>query len=121
MILLSFDTEEFDVPKEHGVDFTLDEGMEVSIAGTTRILDVLDRTGVKATFFCTGNFVRKAPHIMQRIIEGGHEVAGHGVDHWRPKSSDVSQVKQIIKEELGIEIKKLKTKEQFLEAIQNKK
>lgn len=105
MILLSFDTEEFDVPKEHGVDFTLDEGMEVSIAGTTRILDVLDRTGVKATFFCTGNFVRKAPHIMQRIIEGGHEVAGHGVDHWSPKSSDVSQVKQIIKEDLGIEIR----------------
>ena len=25
MILLSFDTEEFDVPREHGVDFTLDQ------------------------------------------------------------------------------------------------
>ena len=30
MILLSFDTEEFDVPREHGVDYdTLKEGMEV--------------------------------------------------------------------------------------------
>ena len=27
MILLSFDTEEFDVPREHGVDFPLDEAM----------------------------------------------------------------------------------------------
>ena len=41
MILLSFDTEEFDVPREHGVDFTLEQGMAVSKVGTNRILDVL--------------------------------------------------------------------------------
>ena len=42
MILLSFDTEEFDVPREHGVMWdTLKEGMEVSVEGTNRILDVL--------------------------------------------------------------------------------
>ena len=29
MILLSFDTEEFDVPREHGVDFPLDEAMKI--------------------------------------------------------------------------------------------
>ena len=37
MILLSFDTEEFDVPREHGVDFSLEEGMRVSVEGTTRM------------------------------------------------------------------------------------
>ncbi len=36
MILLSFDTEEFDVPREHGVDFPLDEAMKVSVYGTNR-------------------------------------------------------------------------------------
>ena len=36
MILLSFDTEEFDVPREHGVDFSLEEGMKVSVEGTNR-------------------------------------------------------------------------------------
>ena len=54
MILLSFDTEEFDVPREHGVDFTLEQGMAVSKVGTNRILDVLKDNQVKATFFCTG-------------------------------------------------------------------
>ena len=44
MILLSFDTEEFDVPREHGVDFSLSDGMRVSVEGTNRILDVLRRT-----------------------------------------------------------------------------
>lgn len=59
MILLSFDTEEFDVPREHGVDFPLDEAMKVSVYGTNRILDCLKNNGVKATFFCTSNFCRK--------------------------------------------------------------
>ena len=30
LILLSFDTEEFDVPREHGVNISLEEGMRVS-------------------------------------------------------------------------------------------
>ena len=37
MILLSFDTEEFDVPREHGVDFPLDKAMEVSVYGTNTV------------------------------------------------------------------------------------
>ena len=61
MILLSFDTEEFDVPREHGVDIQLEESMRVSVAGTNRILDVLKANGVRATFFCTGNFAQNAP------------------------------------------------------------
>ncbi len=31
MVLLSFDMEEFDVPREHGVDFSLEEGLVVSV------------------------------------------------------------------------------------------
>ena len=57
--MLSFDTEEFDVPREHGVDISLEEGMRVSVEGTTRILDCLKSNGVRATFFCTGNFAEQ--------------------------------------------------------------
>ena len=77
MILLSFDTEEFDVPREHGVEFTLQQGMDVSKEGVRRILDCLKQNGVKATFFCTGNFAENAPELMQRIMDEGHEVACH--------------------------------------------
>ncbi len=93
MILLSFDTEEFDVPREHGVDFSLEEGMAVSKVGTERILDVLKANDVRATFFCTANFAEKAPEVMQRILDEGHEVACHGCDHWEPKETDVEQSK----------------------------
>ena len=95
MILLSFDTEEFDVPREHGVDFPLDEAMKVSVYGTNRILDCLKKNGVKATFFCTSNFAENAPEVMRRIMDEGHEVAAHGCDHWQPQASDVSRSKEI--------------------------
>ena len=102
MILLSFDIEEFDVPREHGVVYdTLTEGMKVSVYGALRILDCLKQNGVKATFFCTGNFAVHAPEVIQRIVSEGHEVACHGVDHWQPKATDVEQSKQMVEKICG--------------------
>lgn len=102
MILLSFDTEEFDVPREHGVDFSLADGMKVSAEGTRRILDLLKSNGVRATFFCTGNFAEQAPEVIARIRDEGHEVACHGVDHWRPKQDDVFRSKEIVERVSGV-------------------
>ena len=102
MVLLSFDTEEFDVPREHGVEFSLEDGMAVSDYGTNVILDTLKANRVKATFFCTSNFATNAPSTMQRIKDEGHEIACHGCDHWEPKPSDVRQSKQIIEEQMGV-------------------
>lgn len=101
MILLSFDTEEFDVPRESGVEFSLAQGMEVSRYGTEKILDILEQNGVRATFFCTTNFAENAPDIIKRIIDAGHEIAAHGCDHWRPQPSDVYNSKQRLEELTG--------------------
>ena len=95
-VLLRFDIEEFDVPREHGVDYSLEDGISVSVEGTARILSILKKKHVKATFFCTGNFAAYAPEMIHRIIEEGHEVACHGMDHWRPKQTDVFQSKEIV-------------------------
>ena len=102
MILLSFDTEEFDVPREHGVDFSLEQGMAVSIYGTEKILNILKDNDVKATFYCTANFVRYAPATMQRIQAEGHEIACHGCDHWQPKATDIRESKQYIEKQMNI-------------------
>ena len=104
MILLSFDTEEYDVPREHGVDFTLAQAMEVSIVGTNRILDCLKVNNVKATFFCTGNFAQNAPEVMKRIVDERHEVACHGVDHWQPRETDFAESKRIVEEVTGRQV-----------------
>lgn len=104
MILLSFDIEEFDVPREHGVDYSLEEGMQVSVKGTNCILDVLKENDVCATFFCTGNFAENAPEVMDRIIREGHEVACHGVDHWQPKETDFALSKEIVERVTGLTV-----------------
>lgn len=105
MILLSFDTEEFDVPRESGVDFPLEDAMKVSRYGTARILDILKANGVRATFFCTTNFASNAPDLMRRIIDEGHEVAAHGCDHWRPEPSDVFRSKAVLEELTGVKVR----------------
>ena len=89
MVFLSFDTEEFDVPYEHDQSFdVMNVGMEISRRGTLRILDILNRNQIKATFFCTTNFASNAPDVFQAILDAGHEVASHGCCHWNPKPED---------------------------------
>ena len=46
--------------------------------GIWRVLDTLDRFGVKGTFFCCGMALERNPLAAQAISGRGHEVAGHG-------------------------------------------
>ncbi len=46
--------------------------------GIWRILDTLDRYGVKATFFCCGMALERNPQAAAEIAARGHEAAGHG-------------------------------------------
>lgn len=94
IVSLTFDFEECDLPRESGIDFPIEEGMKLSIEGARAVLDVLDRQGVKATFFTTLNFAARAPEIMKRIVEGGHELAAHGVDHFVQTPEDPFRCKE---------------------------
>lgn len=49
--------------------------------GTGRILDLLKRTRSRATFFVLGDVVREHPGLVRRIVDEGHELASHGMDH----------------------------------------
>ena len=54
--------------------------------GTNSILDLLRATGSRATFFLLGEVVRAHPTLVRRIVDEGHEIASHGLDHqplWR--------------------------------------
>lgn len=105
MILLSFDTEEFDVPREHQVDIPLEEQVRISTVGTNRILDCLKKNQVKATFFCTANFALHSQEVMQRIVAEGHEVASHGYHHWTFEVSDLKKSKKVLEQLIGKEVK----------------
>lgn len=102
MVLLSFDTEEFDLPRERGREIDLETSMRVSCYGTNAILDILKANGVKATFFVTGIFAENAPEVVRRIVAEGHEVGCHGVDHFNPKVGDVAESKRIVEKISGV-------------------
>lgn len=48
---------------------------------TDRILETLDRHGVKATFFIVGWVAETCPTIARKIAESGHEIASHSYWH----------------------------------------
>jgi polysaccharide deacetylase family protein (PEP-CTERM system associated) len=56
------------------------------VASTQRILDVLQRRGVHATFFVLGFVADKHPDLVREIDAGGHEIASHGYWHRRVDS-----------------------------------
>lgn len=89
MIALSFDIEEFDLPLEHGVDLPFERQIEISREGAMHVLDILERQGVKATFYSTVNFADNAPCVISRLISGGHELASHGMRHSGFEMSDL--------------------------------
>lgn len=48
---------------------------------TDRLLDILDRHGVKTTFFLAGYWVEKYPDYVRKIAERGHELGNHSYEH----------------------------------------
>lgn len=61
------------------VALTFDDGPHPT--HTPQVLDVLDRFGAKATFFCVGERLREHPRIVDEMIRRGHEVANHSMTH----------------------------------------
>jgi peptidoglycan/xylan/chitin deacetylase (PgdA/CDA1 family) len=52
--------------------------------GMPRILEVLDRYGIKTCVFTPGWIVERYPDLCQEIVRRGHEVGHHGYLHEKP-------------------------------------
>jgi len=48
---------------------------------TLRLLEVLVKHQVRATFFQIGRYVRQRPDIVRRVVESGHVVGNHTFTH----------------------------------------
>ncbi len=58
---------------------TFDDGPSPSI--TPKILDILEKENIKATFFVIGKKVEEYPEIVNRAYKEGHYIANHGYSH----------------------------------------
>ena len=80
-------------------------------APTRKILELLERTHNKATFFVLGSVAEQVPDLVLQIKSGGHEVASHGYGHhlvYRLTEDqfrqDVIRSKQILERIIGEKI-----------------
>jgi hypothetical protein len=94
-IFLSFDIEEFDVPLEYGRSIDESEQFRVSALGLDAVLDLLDRLGIRATFFITANFAQHHTEAIARIAQT-HEIASHGFYHSQFDVADLAQSRQVL-------------------------
>lgn len=58
---------------------TFDDGPIPEV--TPRVLDILARYQVHATFFCVGENIVKHPDVFLRVIDEGHAVGNHTFNH----------------------------------------
>ncbi len=79
-LLLTFDVEEFDVPIDYGIHISEEEQCKLSYKGLIRILKLLDKLNIKATFFVTYNFAKQYKNLIKKISLK-HEIGLHGYKH----------------------------------------
>ena len=65
---------------------------------TAKLLEILKKHEVKATFFMTGGWIEKYPDDVKAIAEAGHDLANHSENH--------KQMSQLTSEECKEEIMK---------------
>lgn len=64
------------------VYLTFDDGPDPE--WTPRVLDALDKEGVKATFFAIGQQAQRLPDLIRRVHDAGHAVGNHTFSHRHP-------------------------------------
>ena len=73
------------------VYLTFDEGYEAGY--TEKILEVLKQNDVKACFFITAHYVNTNPELVQKMINEGHTIGNHTVNHKSMPSLTLEQIK----------------------------
>lgn len=95
------------------VYLTFDNGYEAGY--TAQILDTLKENDVKATFFITAHYANTASELVERMINEGHIVGNHTVNHKSLPDLENDEIKEevmnlhtAIYEKFGYEMKYLR-------------
>jgi peptidoglycan/xylan/chitin deacetylase (PgdA/CDA1 family) len=73
-------------PDNAGRPITVSQGTYGPRLGVPRILRLLEKHGLRASFFVPGISAERHPYAVEAIVAGGHELCHHGYTHRRPDS-----------------------------------
>lgn len=89
---------------------TFDEGYEAGY--TNKILETLKNNNVTAAFFLTAHYINTQPELVKQMIEEGHIIGNHTVNHKSMPDLDDEKIKSevmdlhtVIYEKFGYEMK----------------
>lgn len=74
---------------------------------TEKVLDILDKNNIRASFFLVGNMAKLHEDIVKKIYDGGHTIANHTYSHKYKYSSiedfksDIQKTDEVISEAIG--------------------
>lgn len=97
-----------DVESDWGGRVRESRGIET---GLPHILQVLERLGIKATFFVSGTVVAANRSVICKIADSGHELASHGFEHENHSRLDkekllekIGKSKELLEKETGTKV-----------------
>lgn len=106
-ILLTFDLEEFDSPKDFGKEISEERMFEIAKEGFENVKNLLEKHKIIATFFTTANFAKRYPQLLKNLSKN-HEIACHGYYHsddYKKETANILLAKKEIEEIIGKNIK----------------
>lgn len=96
--------------EKKNIYLTFDEGYEAGY--TPQLLSTLKENQVKATFFITAHYVNSQPDLVKQIIDEGHIIGNHTVNHKSMPEltqdkikTEVMDLHQVIHDKFGYEMK----------------
>ncbi len=87
----------FDVEQDCPPYLTTTRGV---VEGLPRILDILDRKNIKATFFFTAKIAKRFPQLVKRVVDEGHELGSHAYNHERLDKLNKAEAEKAIEKSL---------------------
>ncbi|EXM39855.1 polysaccharide deacetylase [Ruminococcus albus SY3] len=92
------------------ITLTFDQGYENGY--TAKILDTLKEKNVKAVFFLVQDYAERNPELVRRMIDEGHTIANHSVNHYSMPTlapdvarSEIMGLHEYIIKNFGIDMK----------------
>ena len=96
--------------EKKNIYLTFDEGYEAGY--TPKILEILKNNDVKAAFFITAHYVNSQPELVKQMLDEGHIVGNHTVNHKSMPdlseeqiTSEVMDLHKAVNEKFGYEMK----------------
>lgn len=80
----------------------LSQGTYGAKVAVPAILELLERLGVRATFFVPGRVAERHPQQVRQIVSAGHELAHHGYTHRAVTSLDPAEEEEELRR--GLEV-----------------